>query len=100
MKTELSPAEQQVLQQQTISATEPRTILHDFATLLEFAAANELQVSGVKQLLPLAILGELNASLSKPIEIAIQRPVQKSFPNLNGLYLVLRASGLSRLERR
>lgn len=100
MKTELSSAEQQVLQQQAISETEPGTILRDFGVLLEFAASNQLQVSGVKQLLPLAILGELNASLSKPVEIAIQRPVQKSFPNLNGLYLVLRASGLSRIERR
>lgn len=100
MKEELSPAEQQILQQQTISETEPGTILRDFGTLLEFVGSNELQVSGVKQLLPQAILGELNASLSNPIEIAIQRPVQKSFPNLNGLYLVLRASGLSRIERR
>ena len=79
MKKELSPAEQQVLQQQTINETEPGTILRDFGTLLEFVASNELKVSGVKQLLPLAILGELNASLSKPIAIAIQRPVQKSF---------------------
>ncbi len=100
MKKELSPAEQQALQQQMISETEPGTILRDFGTLLQFAASNELQVSGVKQLLPLAILGELNASLSRPIEIAIQRPQQKSFPNINGLYLVLRASGLSRIERR
>jgi hypothetical protein len=100
MKTELSPAEEQALRQKTINETEPGAILRDFATLLEWVASNELKVSGTKQLLPQAILGELNASMSQPIRVDIQRPVQKSFPNLNGLYLVLRASGLSRIEQR
>lgn len=100
MKKEMSSAEILTTQQQLINETEPGTILRDFEILLRFVAANELKVSGVKQLLPLSILGELNASLTNPISIAIQRPVQKSYPNLNGLYLVLRASGLTRIEPR
>ena len=83
MKKELSSVELQTIQQQIINETEPGTILRDFEILLGFVAANELKVSGVKQLLPQAILGELNASLTNPISIAIQRPVQKSYPNLN-----------------
>ena len=100
MKKELSSAELQTIQQQIINESEPGTILRDFEILLGFVAANELNVSGVKKLLPLSILGELNASLTNPVSIAIQRPGQKSYPNLNGLYLVLRASGLTRIEPR
>ena len=100
MKKELSSSELQIIQQQIINETEPGNILRDFEILLRFVAANELKVSGVKQLLPQSILGELNESLTNPISIAIQRPVQKSYPNVNGLYLVLRASGLARIEPR
>ncbi len=100
MKLKLSPEQQKILQQQTISQTEPGTILRDFERLLEVVASQEIEVSGVRQVLPLTLLGKINAGLSRPLEIGIQRAQQKTYPPINGLYLVLRASGLSRIEQR
>jgi hypothetical protein len=46
----------------------------------------------------MSALAELNARLSKPLRILLRRPQQKSYPHINGLYLLLRASGLSLIE--
>ena len=35
--------------------------------------------------------------MSNPLDIKLKRPQQKSFPHINGLYLLLRASGLSEI---
>ena len=45
-------------------------------------------------------LAELNQHLSEPIHTALKRPQQKSYPPINGLYLLLRASGLGQIEYR
>ena len=45
-------------------------------------------------------LTELNQRLSEPIQTALKRPQQKSYPPINGLYLLLRASGLGQIEYR
>jgi hypothetical protein len=69
MNGELSPDQQQILRQQEISESGPGTILRDFETLLDFIATHEVQLGGKQRLLPLALLGALNARLSKPLEI-------------------------------
>ena len=89
-----------LLQQQKITATEPGTILQDFQTLLDFVGEKGIPVSGKQNLLPMKSLAELNQHLSEPIQIALKRPQQKSYPPINGLYLLLRASGLGQIENR
>jgi hypothetical protein len=69
--------------------------LRDFETLLNFVGQQEIKVSGIHQLLPMNLLAELNAQLSKPLRSSLKRPQQKSYPHINGLYLLLRASGLT-----
>jgi len=86
------------LKAQTITETEPGTILTDFQTLLDFIAAEDVQVSGKTHQLSQKLLGEINQRLSKPIEIDLKRPMQKSYPNIHGLYLLLRASRLAIVE--
>jgi len=61
--------------EQTIDENQHATILRDFETFLNFVAANNLEASGKNELLPLKSLRELNALLTKPFEIALQRPV-------------------------
>ncbi|MDQ3749932.1 MAG: plasmid pRiA4b ORF-3 family protein [Acidobacteriota bacterium] len=85
--------------EQTIDENQPATILHDFEIFLNFVAANNLEASGKNELLPLKSLRELNGLLTKPFEIALQRPVQKSFANINGLFLLARASGLLIMQK-
>lgn len=96
----LSSEYQQTLREQTINEDGPGSVLHDFETLLDFVGEREIKVSGVHQLLPMNALAELNARMSKPLRISLRRPQQKSYPHINGLYLLLRASGLSLIEVR
>lgn len=94
----LTQEHQQLLQQLSIDDNSPGTILNDFHTLLEFLQPNGTQVSGIHNLFPLKSLPELNSRLSYPIETNLKRPQQKSYPYINGLYLLLRASGLSQVK--
>ncbi len=88
------------LLKQTIDENQPASILRNFEIFLNFVATNDLAASGKKELLPIKSLPDLNALLTKPFDIKLNRPVQKSFPNINGLFLLGRASGLLILQRR
>src|SRR5215212_6032175 len=95
MDIALSSKHQRILQGQAISDDEPGRVSRDFETLLDFVGERAIKVSGIHQILPMNVLAELNAQLSKPLRIGLKRPQQKSYPHINGLYLLLRASGLS-----
>lgn len=90
---------EKVLLEQTIDENQSAVIMRDFEIFLDFIAANDLEASGVNELLPLKSLPELNALFSKPLDIVLQRPVQKSFANINGLFMLGRAAGLLILQR-
>lgn len=91
----LSPANQAILKGQTITETTPGTILQDLKIALEAIADQGIPLSGKLQHLPAKVAADINRQLSTPIAIAMQRPVQKSYPNVHGLYLLLRATGLT-----
>ncbi|AFZ36822.1 hypothetical protein Sta7437_3315 [Stanieria cyanosphaera PCC 7437] len=88
-----------LLKQQEITVTEPGTILQDFQTLLDFVGEKGISVSGKQHVLPMKSLAELNQRLSQPIQTDLKRPQQKSYPPINGLYLLLRASGLGKVVK-
>ena len=88
-----------ILNQQQITETEPGTILSDFQALLDFIGDKGIVVSGKRNLIPMKSLAEFNQRLSEPIKTDLQRPQQKSYPSINGLYLLLRASGLGQITR-
>jgi hypothetical protein len=77
----------------------PGTVVTDFDRLLDRVAGSPTPLSA-NHLLPLKSLAEINEGLSHPLRLAMQRPQQKSFPPIHGLYLLLRASGLVRVEQR
>lgn len=72
----------------------PGTVLHDFEVLLAYLQDQPLPLTAGHQL-PRNILPQINARLAHPIRIDLKRPLQKSFPPIHGLYLLLRASGLT-----
>lgn len=86
-----------LLQEQEITATNLGTILTDFQTLLDFIGEPGIAVSGKRNLIPMKLLAELNQQLTEPIQTNLQRPQQKSYPTINGLYLLLRATGLGKI---
>ena len=91
---ELTDTEASMLKEQPITATEPGPILQDFEMLLELIGDKGLAISAKLQQFPLKALEDINNRLTKPITLALKRPVQKSYPPINGLYLLLRATGL------
>ncbi|TVQ14583.1 MAG: hypothetical protein EA368_01035 [Leptolyngbya sp. DLM2.Bin27] len=93
----LAPADQATLNDQTITATAPGTILLDLQIALDMLAAKAVPLSGKLQHMPAKVAAEINQRLSHPVAIALARPVQKSYPNVHGLYLLLRATGLAQV---
>jgi Plasmid pRiA4b ORF-3-like protein len=77
-----------------VGEDKPGTVLYDFHKLLSFVQERELAASKTYQLLPLQVLPEINARLAHPIRLDLKRPQLKSYPHIQGLYLLLRASGL------
>lgn len=94
MKTTIKKA-QTILKQQIITETSPGTILQDFQTFLNLLKDEGIEVSGKHSLFPLKHLATLNAQLTEPTQLDLKRPVQKSYPALNGIYLLLRTTGLA-----
>jgi hypothetical protein len=92
----LAEPDQSLLQEQTFTETSPGTILKDFQTTLDFIG-DGVPVSGKLQQLSAKLLGDLNSRLSHPVELDMKRPVQKSYPNIHGLYLLLRATGITEI---
>ena len=86
-----------LLRSQTITDETPGPILQDFHTVLDFLQGQEGSVSGVNQLIQLKFLPGLNQRLSHPTDVQLKRPVQKSYPYIHGLYLVLRMLGITQI---
>jgi hypothetical protein len=93
--TPCTRAQIEVLKKQQFSGTEPGTLLKDFNVLFEFIGKTGIAVSEKTQLFALNTLADINRRLTHPLDVKLKRPVQKSFPYINGLYLLLRSSGLS-----
>jgi hypothetical protein len=95
----LTREQEQMLRNQVIDDTHPGALLRDFAVLLDFLGSEKIEVSAKTSLLSMKALGSLNARLSHPVQLAVKRPQQKSYPYIHGLYLLLRTTGLATVER-
>jgi len=95
---QLTAEARKILNAQTIDDDGPGTILHDFEALLAFIGAQGTAVSSKNNLLPMGSLAQLNAQMAHPIQLALKRPLQRSYPHINALYLLLRATGLGSIE--
>ena len=82
----------------SISANAPGTLLQDFNTLLNFIGSAGTEVSINTHFIPMKSLLAINQRMSRPIQPKTARPTQKTFPHINGLYLLLRASGLGLIQ--
>ncbi len=90
----LLPVQQDIFKRQIISQNGPGTLLQDFEKILAIIGEAGTPVSGVKKHFPMAQLAEINSQLTHPVTLKLKRPVQKSYPHINALYLLIRASGI------
>lgn len=96
----LSEVQRQLLRTQVIDDLHPGSVLHDFQVVLDRIAAAGVEAAGKYNLLPMSLIPELDARLHRPLrlELKMKRPQLRSHPYLWGLHLLLRASGLTRIE--
>ncbi len=81
-------------------AFDPRaagTLLADFDRLLELIGDRGLALSP-KHAFAASSLEAINQRLTKPVRLKLKRTMQKSYPVIGGLYLLLRASGLGQVD--
>jgi hypothetical protein len=88
----------QILRSQTIDENGPGAILRDFEALLSYVGQEVVSVSDKHDLPDSKSLAPLNARLTHPVELGLKRPQQKSYPNIQGLYMLLRATGLALVQ--
>lgn len=73
------------------------TLLADFDRLLELIGDRGLALSP-KHAFAAPSLEAINQRLAKPVRLGLKRTMQKSYPVIGGLYLLLRASGLGQID--
>ena len=96
-KPRFSAKHKRLLRGLVIDESGPGTILHDFDALLAFIGEQEFPVTPMHQLRRWT-LPEINARLARPLQLGLKKPLQKSYPHIHGLYLLVRASGLTCVE--
>jgi hypothetical protein len=96
---ELTPAQIQRFEATDFERQPPGTILRDFETLLNLIGDSGMPATPARGI-ALGSLETINRSLAHPLDLRLKRPVQKSYPAINGLYLLLRATGLGRIDTR
>lgn len=94
----LNEGRQQILNSQVISKEHPGSILVDFNMMLDFIGEKEMETGGKYGFFPMGKLADINSKLTHSIRLASQRPQQKAFPHIHGLYLLLRSTGIVYLK--
>lgn len=92
--SELSQAQQSVIKKTTIDDRSPGPLLTNIALVID-AIGTGLPTSSAYFALPQRVLAELNLSLIEPLPHDLKRPQLRSFPNLMGLFMLLRSAGLA-----
>ena len=86
-----------LLEAQEFEHRSPGTILRDFETLLGIIGEQGLPVTAA-HLFAMSVLETINQHLTHPLELRLKRPMQKSYPHINGLYLLLRATEIGLID--
>ncbi|MFZ0258017.1 MAG: hypothetical protein WAN46_20785 [Gammaproteobacteria bacterium] len=94
---ELMPAQIKRLETQDFEHRAPGTILQDFETVLRLIGDQGMPVTPA-HVFAMSCLETINRSLTHPVELRLKRAPQKSYPYINGLYLLLRATGIALID--
>ena len=76
----------------------PGSILADVQTLIDFVGVKGLATGSKNSNLPAGVLPQLNCLLSQPVELNLKRGLLKDYPNIGGVYALLRVMNLARAE--
>ena len=87
-----------VIDKKTIALEANQTIVENINRIISHIQNNTVLATKGKYHFAIKSIKELNDILVNPIEIISARPVQKTYPNINGIYLLLRSMGILRFE--
>ena len=96
--TKVAAQSRQLLTDQQISIEGPGTLLRDVQALIAFIGTRGVATQSNRGNLPASLLPELNARLTYPLEIQLKRPLLRDYPNVGGVYLLLRVLNLVRSD--
>ena len=96
-KLKLTQEKEEALRSTVINQQGPGTILTDFQAFLSFVDEAPVLLTP-KHMLSMSVLAPLNERMTRPLQHGLRRPQQKAFPHINGLYLLMRASGLTYVD--
>jgi hypothetical protein len=82
------------LTEQRIVAGDPGTILKDVETIIQFIGPEGIATQSRNATFPAGRLPELNAKLGHPIELSLKRALLRDYPNLAGLFILMRVMDL------
>jgi hypothetical protein len=83
------------LANQRLEGGMPGSILGDIQKLIDFIGVKGLATGSRQGNLPAAVLPELNRLLSQPVELSLNRGLLKDYPNIGGIYALLRVLNLA-----
>src|SRR2546426_6510836 len=88
----------QRLTEQQMAPGCPGTILEEVNTLLEFVGPGGIATKSRNASLPVERLPELNLKASYPIELPLKRALLRDYPNLAGIFILLRVMELLQMK--
>ena len=86
-----------LLEAQDFTQQTPGTIVQDFEALLSLIGDRGILATPTHQF-SIGSLETINQQLTHPLKLGLKRAIQKSYPHINGLYLLLRATGLGLID--
>lgn len=86
------------LTEQQITLSGPGTILKDVETLIDFVGSEGIITKGRNANLPIDRLPELNQMVGHPIQLDLQRAMLRDYPNLSGIFILLRVMELLQVK--
>jgi hypothetical protein len=86
------------LTEQQVTAGSPGTILRDVETLIEFVGLEGIVTKGRNASLPIDRLPELNRRVSHPVQLDLKRALLRDYPNLAGIFVLLRVLELLQVK--
>ena len=89
---------EQTLCSQMFGDLSPGPILHDFQVVLDYLGTDGVKAAGKYNLLPIEAIPVLDERLARPLRLELRRPQLRSHPYLQGLHLLLRATGIVRIR--
>jgi len=78
---------------------DPGTILHDVRVMLEAVGPEGMATQTNSGCVPSDRLAGLNPKVGHPLELPLKRPLLRDYPNLAGVFVLLRVMGLLVAER-